>query len=217
MIRIKFCGITSPDEARAAQELGAHAIGVLVGRLHTAGDFVEPDAAPEIVRSVGPFLATVLVTHLEASDEIAALARHVPSHAIQLHSDLSARELAPLRERLHPRRLIGKVSVEGESAVSRAREIAPFVDAVLLDTRDRSTGRVGGTGKIHDWSISARIARESPVPVILAGGLTPENVADAIGAVRPSAVDVNSGIEDGDGKKSIERMKRFVAAVVGAV
>jgi phosphoribosylanthranilate isomerase len=157
----------------------------------------------------------VLVTHIEDRDEILALAESVPTAAVQLHSDLPARALQELRERLAPRKVIGKVSVEDDTAIARAREIEAFVDAIVLDSRDRASGRVGGTGTTHDWSISARIVAGARVPIILAGGLTPENVAEAVRVVQPWAVDVNSGVEARDGRKDPLRIERFVAAARG--
>jgi len=212
MVRVKICGITSTAEAQLAVRQGAHAIGVLVGRVHVAPDFVEPDLANLIARSLPPFIAAVLVTHLAEGEAVVRLAGAVSCPVLQLHSDLSASTLRKLRARLSPRKIIGKVSVEGDAAVERAREIEPFVDAIVLDTRDRVTDRVGGTGMVHDWTISARIASTSKVPIILAGGLTPENVAQAIRAVKPWGVDVNSGVETSDGRKDEDRVRRFIAA-----
>lgn len=212
MVRVKICGVTSPAEAQLAERHGAHAIGVLVGRVHAASDFVEPAVAIQISRSLPPFIAAVLVTHLEDPEAIVRLAESTSFPVLQLHSDLPAATLRELRTRLAPRKIIGKVSVDGEAAVEQASQIAPFVDAIVLDSRDRATDRVGGTGMVHDWSISARIASSSMVPVILAGGLTPENVAQAIGAVKPWGVDVNSGVESSDGRKDGARIRRFVAA-----
>lgn len=215
-MRVKICGITSAEEARMAEAAGAHALGFLVGRLHASRDFLEPDLARALAQAVPPFLTTVLVTHMEDADEIGAMAQHVPTAAVQLHSDLPARTLAELRARLAPRKIIGKVSVEDETALARAREIETFVDAIVLDSRDRASGRVGGTGTTHDWSISARIVQGSKVPIILAGGLTPENVAEAVRTVRPWAVDVNSGVETPDGHKDPHRLARFVSGANGA-
>ena len=205
MVRVKICGVTSTTEAQLAERHGAHAIGVLVGRTHASPDFIEPELANAISRSLPPYITAVLVTHVEEPDALVRLAGAVSCSVVQLHSDLEAATLRELRTLLSPRKIIGKVSVEAEAAVERAREIGPLVDAIVLDTRDRATDRVGGTGMVHDWSISARIVAGSKVPIILAGGLTPENVAQAIRAVRPWGVDVNSGVESGDGRKEGRR------------
>jgi phosphoribosylanthranilate isomerase len=211
--RIKICGLTSIAEAKLVQHHGADAVGLLVGRLHRAPDFIEPDLACAIASTVAPFVTPVLVTHLEDPEEICRLAGKVPCPVVQLHSDLPVSLLRELRKELYPRKIIGKISVESHSALARAAELEACVDALLLDSIDRSTNRVGGTGRIHDWSISAKIVAATRIPVILAGGLTPANVAQAITQVRPWAVDVNSGVETETGAKSEDLVARFVRAV----
>jgi phosphoribosylanthranilate isomerase len=99
--------------------------------------------------------------------------------------------------------------VVDETAIAHAVEAAQHADAILLDSRTAT--RIGGTGKTHDWTISARIVQAVQKPVILAGGLKPENVARAIEAVQPFAVDVNSGVEFPDGRKSPERLEDFIS------
>ena len=212
MVRVKICGVTSMAEARIAERHGAAAIYRIVGQVHAAPDFVEPALADRIARSAPPFLTAVLVTHLDEPGALSRLAQAVACPVLQLHSDWSPAALHELRPRLGPRKIIGKVSVEGEAAVERAKEIEPFVDAIVLDTRDPATDRVGGTGMVHDWSISARIAAAADVPIILAGGLTPDNVAEAVRTVKPWGVDVNSGVETRDGRKDERRIQRFIEA-----
>ena len=218
MIRIKFCGITSVAEARLVESLGGDAVGLLVGRTHAASDFITPEIAREICLMLPPFISSVVVTHLEKQEELIALAHQVPCTAIQLHSDLSGAELRELRTQLYPKKIIGKVSVSGVGSkdhaqvLARVREIENHVDAIVLDSIDLATDRVGGTGMTHDWSISAQIVSSAKVPIILAGGLNPENVASAIQQVKPWAVDVNSGVEE-NGQKSADRVRRFVTAV----
>ena len=107
-------------------------------------------------------------------------------------------------------RLIKAVHVTGEDAISRALDYAADADALLLDSR--TADRLGGTGRTHDWAVSARIvAAAAPVPVYLAGGLRPENVEEAIMEVRPAGVDANSGLEDAGGCKDPARMREFAA------
>jgi phosphoribosylanthranilate isomerase len=213
MVRVKICGITSVDEACLAARCGADAIGMLVGQRHTASDFITVDVARAIVLSLPVFVTPVLVTHFEAVAEVLSIADKIPGTAIQLHSDLKASVLRTLRAALYPRKILGKISVQDESALTRAREIEEVVDAILLDSIDPSTGRVGGTGHVHDWSISSKIVSAAKVPVILAGGLTPDNVSEAVTLVRPWAVDVNSGVEDSQGRKHEDRVRRFIASV----
>ena len=213
MTRVKICGIQSVAEARLAQAAGADAIGLLVGQVHSAGDFIDVRTAAMIAERVGPFLSVVLVTHVQDEQFFLSVVDDLRCDAVQLHSDFKADRLLHLREQLHPRRLIGKISVVDESAVERALEIQSWVDAIVLDSFDAETDRVGGTGQVHDWTISRRIRDACATPVILAGGLRPDNVAAAIRAVSPAAVDVNSGVEFLDGAKSEERMCQFVEAV----
>ena len=100
--------------------------------------------------------------------------------------------------------------VTGEDALGHALSYAAHADALVLDSR--AADRLGGTGRTHDWSVSARIvAAAAPVPVYLAGGLRPDNIAEAVARVRPAGVDVNSGVEDADGRKDEAKMRAFVA------
>ena len=213
MTRIKLCGITSREELALAERYGADAVGFLVGQRHSAPDFVTKETARSLSLSASPFFGTVLVTHLDVPEDIVALAEYVPCSIVQAHSELPPRTLSQLRERLRPRRLVGKVSVDGAEAITRARALSDAVDAIVLDSIDRATDRVGGTGIVHDWAISAAIVQAVHTPIVLAGGLRPENVATAIDRVRPWAVDVNSGIEDDRGQKSEERVRAFIETV----
>jgi phosphoribosylanthranilate isomerase len=118
------------------------------------------------------------------------------------------RELCPELE------LARSLVVRGDDVASLEREMltyAPHVDAFLTDTFDPATGAEGATGKTHDWAISRMLARASPHPLVLAGGLNPENVREAIRTVRPAAVDAHTGVEGPDGRKDAERVARFVA------
>ncbi len=216
MTRVKICGITSVAEAQLAERHGAHAIGILVGQRHASSDFVEPDIARTICLNLSPFTTSVLITHLEDPPEIVDLVQKVPCLAVQLHSDLSSSVLLFLRDQLWPKKIIGKVSVQDETAITRMREIENFVDAMVLDSIDSSTNRVGGTGLTHDWTISAQIVNNSRVPIILAGGLTPDNVKQAITLVRPWAVDVHSGVETPDGQKNQGQIALFLKEVFSA-
>src|SRR4051812_5115467 len=122
MTRVKICGITSIEEAMLAARNGADAIGVLVGRRHASPDFILPELAAEICFRLPPFITSVLVTHLEDPAEIIQLAGVIPSLALQIHSPVTASVLQVLRDRLRPRKIIGKVSVMDDSAIVRARE-----------------------------------------------------------------------------------------------
>jgi phosphoribosylanthranilate isomerase len=195
-----------------AADAGADAIGVLVGQVHCSGDFIDAKLAAEICNALPPFMSSVLVTHLEDPGEIIALAKAVPTSTVQLHSDLQRTTIGMLRTMLSPRTIIGKVSIDGEESIHRARSLKGSVDAIVLDSIDRSQDKVGGTGIAHDWNLSAAIARTCDIPVILAGGLNPDNVQRAITIVRPWAVDVNSGVEGPHRLKDRARLHAFVTS-----
>lgn len=218
---IKVCGIRSGAEARAALEAGATALGFLLGLTHLAEDAIGAEEARAIIRALPDGVETVLVTHLLEPERIASLAEATGARAIQVHDALPPAGMARLRALAPGRRLIKAVHVsarpgEADQALDQARAWAPAADALLLDSR--TADRLGGTGLVHDWSVSRRIVEAvAPRPVYLAGGLRPENVAAAIAAVGPAGVDVNSGVEDALGAKDPARMRAFAAAARAAL
>jgi phosphoribosylanthranilate isomerase len=202
--------MTGIDDARAAVEAGADAVGCLVGLDYDAPDRVEPEAARTIFAAMPPFITRVLVTHRTTVGDVVALARATGAAAAQLHGDFPLASIPELRRALPYMGIVKCVHVVDEASIDEALRAAEAADAVLLDSR--TADRIGGTGRVHDWSISARIVARSPKPVILAGGLTPENVREAIERVAPWGVDVNSGVRRPDGRKSQARIAAFVAA-----
>jgi phosphoribosylanthranilate isomerase len=212
-IRVKVCGITTRDDARAAIDRGVDALGFLVGLLHASEDELTATDARKIVETLPPFVVAVLVTHRHDPADVRELVREVRPHAVQLQGAFPLDDIPALRESCGVR-TVKVVHVEGEASVSAAVEAARHADAVLLDTKTPT--RIGGTGLTHDWALSRRIRDEiDPVPVILAGGLTPDNVARAIQQVNPYAVDANSGVSVRRGQKSPELVDRFVRAARG--
>ena len=211
-MRVKICGVTTPADAALAARLGADAIGVLVGLLHPSEDELDPERAAGIVAALPPFVVGTLVTHRTELDELRRLCRLVRPHVVQLHGGIPRDDVSALRREFPTVRLVGCVHVDGERTLEDARRAAAHVDAILLDTKTAT--RIGGTGVTHDWSISRRVREALPTtPIILAGGLTPDNVARAIGVVRPYAVDVNSGVSARRGVKSAELIEGFISAV----
>ena len=207
---IKVCGIRSVEEAAGAVNAGATAIGVLVGVAESVPDRVTPDVGKKIASSVPGGVTTVMVTHLTDPEEVADIASYMKVRAVQVHGDMDVRGLRTLRSLLPGVLIIKTIHVTGDESAFRAREFASAADMLLLDTA--AEGKIGGTGVTHDWSVSAEIVESSPVPVILAGGLNPENAAAAIEQVKPAGVDANSGLENEDGSKDFEKIKAFVAA-----
>jgi phosphoribosylanthranilate isomerase len=158
-------------------------------------------------------VVTVLVTHLTDPAEIDDLRQFVGADRVQLHGEMTVDEVTAARRRMPQTGLIRAVHVTaGATAadvLTEAKAVERHVSAVILDSR--TDQRLGGTGVTHDWSVSRIVASRLSCPVIMAGGLTPVNVAAAVREVRPFAVDVNSGVEDSQGCKSLQLCQRFVA------
>ena len=207
---IKVCGIQSLDEARGAVEAGANTIGLLLGLTHLAEDKIAPETSKIIVASLSKSIRSVMVTHLLDADEIAEIANYVGVSAIQIHDALSVEGMKKLRILLPGRTLIKAVHVTGKDAILHAKKYGAHSDFLLLDSRTKD--RLGGTGLTHDWKISQEIVRSVQKPVILAGGLNPDNIVEAIEMVQPAGIDANSGLENPDGRKNFEKIKIFARA-----
>lgn len=211
MVKVKICGITNREDALAAIAFGADAVGFLVGPVYpTRSVFISADAAGRIAAELPPFCSTVLVTHLARPPEVLEAARAARVTTIQLHGPTEPREAEEIRKGLPNVKVYRAVHVIGEAAISEAQTLVGKVDGIILDTAIQETGQVGGTGKTHDWGVSREIVQSVGLPVILAGGLTVENVREAIQRVQPYAVDVNSGVSQPDGTKDHRRLKRFI-------
>jgi phosphoribosylanthranilate isomerase len=216
MAFVKICGIQTRAEAEAALACGATSLGFLVGLTHRAEDGIGREAASDIVRHLPPETESVLVTHLLDPRYVAALASSVGTTAIQVHDNMAIADLRRLRALVPGAKLLKAVHVTGRAAIRQASDYVGIVDALVLDSR--TADRLGGTGQTHDWTISQRIVRAVfPMPAYLAGGLRPENVADAIAHVRPAGVDVNSGVEDAHGRKDPARMRDFIGRARAAM
>ncbi len=188
---MKICGITMTEDARQAGEAGADAIGVIL--FSESPRCVNPGRAEEIFASVGPFTTTVAVTHTKSRRELNRILALRPA-AIQISHPFSF----PAR----PAAKILRVVRPGSTLPGDA-------DALVVD-------QSMGTGTPYDPGFARELVRQSPVPVILAGGLNPGNVADAIRSVRPYAVDVASGVEARPGVKDPARVAGFIRAARGA-
>lgn len=215
--RIKVCCITNPDDLRLAVAAGADALG-LVGPMPSGTGIVDLATAWSLAALAPPTVASFLLTSATDPDGLVAEARAVGPSVLQIVDRVPAAAYARLRAALPALRLVQVVHVAGfEETLEEARAAAGSCDAVLLDSgsRDGPVARLGGTGRVHDWAVSRRVVEVLDKPVILAGGLRPENVADAIRAVRPFAVDVCTGLRAG-GRLDAARLRAFVAAVAEA-
>jgi len=208
---VKICGIRRHEDALIAAELGADAIGLLVGQRHNSPDFISAAIAREISRTLPPSVEAVLVTQITEVDEIERLLRQSGITAVQLHSEITADSVANLRARFPDLKVFKSVDVISADSVRYPEGFSKVVDGFVLDTINVATDQVGGTGNIHDWSISQEIVERFPdIPIILAGGLNSKNVRSAIESVHPFGVDVNSGTKGSDGFKDARKMREFI-------
>jgi phosphoribosylanthranilate isomerase len=203
-VRVKICGVRTRDEAEAAVEAGADALGF--NFWPTSPRYVEPAAAREIARQITPLVALVGVFVNDSRDSVFEIASEVGLRAVQLHGD----EPPAFCAAIGSLRVIKALRV-GEGF--DAREIDKYpVSMILLDASVR--GQYGGTGHRFDWRLAVEAKRYRPV--ILAGGLRIDNVAEAITAVRPSAIDVCSGVEAEPGRKDLGKLREFMLEVARA-
>ncbi len=217
-MRVKVCGIKTEQELETAVSAGADAVGFLVGQVHASHDFILASTAARLVRMLPPYVVPVLVTHLTKPETILELAEQTSIFTIQLHGGSSPEEVAALRDRLGPAgKLVYAAHVVDQQVVPPPDPYYAFADALLLDSMDPAAGKVGGTGLTHNWNVSAAIAASAPVPVVLAGGLNPSNVAAAVRHVRPFAVDANSGLRRFDGDLDWNLCSAFVRNAKNAI
>ena len=209
--RIKICCISSVEEAWAAIRAGASALGLVASMPSGPGVIPEPLIA-RIAASVPPPISTFLLTSLQDADAIIAQQRRCRTNTVQLCDRLPSGAHAHLREALPGISLVQVIHVTGEESLTEARDVAPHVDALLLDSGNPSLAvkQLGGTGRVHDWSLSARIREQVSCPVFLAGGLRPDNVAEAISRVGPFGLDLCNGVRT-DGLLDEEKLAHFFA------
>lgn len=215
MTRVKVCCIANADEMRLAVSCGASAVG-LVSAMPSGPGPIEEGMIAEIARATPPGVAPFLLTCEQSAEAIAAQQQRTGASVVQLTDGLSQlSEYARLRRLLPPGvKLVAVIHVAGPSSLDEARHLAPLADALLLDSGNPALAvkELGGTGRVHDWAVSRALVQASPVPVWLAGGLTPANVANAIRQVRPFGVDVCSGLRT-NGALDETKLRAFMQAV----
>jgi len=198
-VRIQIAGLSDPDDVKFAFAAGAHAVGFTVGLPDGPHDGLTGERVGEIVRGLPPFAATVLITYTSSFDGLLELLLRCRAPILQPHGSHDPEVLLRLRRRLPHLKIIKSVNVsEGRTAEAVIHEAAGWegiADAILLDSVDPDTGKLGATGRTHDWSVSRQVVEALHLPVILAGGLNPLNVAEAVEMVRPWGVDVHTGVE----------------------
>jgi len=211
--RVKICCIASVAEAWMAIEHGASAIGLVSAMPSGPGPIAE-ELIAEIAAPVPPGVASFLLTCKQDVASIIDQQRRTRVNTIQICDRLVDGTYEDLRKALPGISLVQVIHVTGPEAVHEALAISSHVDAILLDSGNQSlrVKELGGTGRTHDWALSRAIRESVEVPVYLAGGLKPENVGEAIRAVRPFGVDVCSGLRT-DGRLDESKLKSFFAAL----
>jgi phosphoribosylanthranilate isomerase len=201
IVRIKICGITNTEDAMAAADLGADAVGFVFA---SSPRRISPGKAQKIIMALPPLVQTVGVFVDEDPEKVASTAALCRLDLLQFHGEESASYC-----RRFGQRVIKAIRVKGWEDIKNCSAFSSAVNAFLLDTY--MPGKRGGTGCAFDWNLALEAKQYGPI--ILAGGLDPENVAEAIGVVKPYAVDASSSLEIEPGIKDHQKIARFVQAV----
>lgn len=206
---IQVAGIRSVEEGRMLLAQGVDLLGFPL-RLPVHAEDVSESEAKYIIDALGSACCTV-ITYEDDPARLKSLCRFLNVDTAQIHGQVAPATLASMKASgltLIKSYVVGRESMPPEEFV---RAYAPFCDAFITDTFDPVTGASGATGRVHDWVISAELVRCSPRPVILAGGLRPENVRRSIIVTAATGVDVHTGVEDAAGAKSSALVASFVA------
>jgi len=210
--RIKVCCIADPEEAALAVQLGASALG-LVSHMPSGPGVIDEEQIAAIVDTVPPAVSTFLLTSLTKPQAIVEQVRRCRVNTVQLVDTLGDDDLKAVRDALSGVTVVQVIHVTGSIAVKQAQAVQ-HVHGLLLDSGDPSkpVKVLGGTGQVHDWSLSRKIVASVQLPVFLAGGLRSDNVREALRTVGPYGVDVCSGVRS-QGKLDRTRLSAFIDAV----
>ncbi len=215
---IQIAGVLDKEEAEMLVKSGINYLGFPL-RLPVNKEDISEEGAAEIIKSLAPPNYGIVITYLNIAEDIIQFCKELGCKIIQLHGTIETSELRKLKN-LFPELIIIKSLVTGKYSVAELKRIideqSNFVDAFITDTYNPTTGATGATGLTHDWEISRELVEYSSKPIILAGGLTHENVYDAIIKVKPAGVDSHTGVEDTSGRKDKEKVKIFYKSSIKA-
>jgi len=213
IVRVKICCMGSVAEAQMAIDYGASAVG-LVSEMPSGPGPISEDLIAEIAATIPPGVGSFLLTSMQDVASIIDQQRRLRVNTIQICDRLESGRHQDLRTALPGISLVQVIHVNGPESVAEALSVAPFVDALLLDSGNQSLAikELGGTGRTHDWTLSRRIREASSIPIFLAGGLNAGNVAEAIRQVGPFGVDVCSGLRT-NGKLDEAKLASFFRSI----
>jgi len=213
MLRVKICCIASVEEAALAIRHGAAAIG-LVGRMPSGPGPIDDPLIAEIAASAPPAVATFLLTSETEPEAIVDHVRRCGTNTVQIVDAVGPAAYRALRQAVPAVKIVQVIHVTGPESLDEAKALAPLVDALLLDSgRPQALVKeLGGTGRVHDWSLSQRIVAVVSRPVFLAGGIRPQNAAEAYRQVRPFGIDLCTGARR-NGRLDAERLRDLFAAL----
>ena len=195
MTKVKVCCISSVEEAQTAIRLGAFAIG-LVSEMPSGPGVISEELIAEIAKSVPPEILTFLLTSKQSAKEIVEQHKRCGTNTIQIVDRLVEGTYEELKSELPGINIVQVIHVNDEASIDEAVQVSKHVDFILLDSGNQKLKikELGGTGRTHDWTISKKIVDAVNVPVFLAGGIQPENIADAVNTVNPFGIDLCSGV-----------------------
>lgn len=209
-MNIQMAGVRNVSDALMCVECGVNIIGLLVGQAHTSDDFISKELARAIKIALPLDIKTTLITHLEKADEIIKIAEFIDVDYIQLHSHLPESEVEIIKEKLPNKKLLRLIHIDSDGKLLTDIESIKFVDFYFTDSINLKTNQVGGTGLTHNLETDKMLVEKLNKPVFIAGGLTPDNVAEAVKYCNPYGVDVNSGCRAIDGSRDREKVLAFV-------
>ncbi|MFW6117327.1 MAG: phosphoribosylanthranilate isomerase [Thermoproteota archaeon] len=205
-VRVKICGITSREDLEMVVEAGADAVGFVVDVPHSQRN-ISIRKANRLIESTPVFVGSVAVIVPEGLHHLRQLCQDLRPSLFQIHGKKQL--YREIREDLPGIRVIGAIKAKKDFSPQETQTSTQIFDAVLIDSH--LPGRQGGTGRVHDWRISKRVKELlHPKPLILAGGLSLDNIKRAVQTVRPYAVDVSTGVESKPGIKDQKKVNRFI-------
>lgn len=209
-MNIQMAGIRNIEDAVMCVECGVNIIGLLVGQEHASDDFISKELARDIKNALPSNIKTTLITHLEIAEQIIQIAEYIDVDYIQLHSHLDEREVQIIRNALPFKKIFRLIHIDSDGKLLTDVDSIEIADFYFTDSINTKTNQVGGTGLTHNLATDKMLIESLGKPVFIAGGLTPENVAEAIRTCKPFGVDVNSGCRGADGNRDREKVLAFV-------